>query len=74
MRLKAEFAETATANFVLDMIAAQLAQEKAELTARVDDLVAANTRLQDDVNKLRAELEHLTRPQRAERADRRVAG
>lgn len=68
-RLKAEFAETCVANFVLDMLAGQMAQEKAELQARVDDLVGANTRLNADCTAMRSELERLTR---AERAPRKV--
>jgi regulator of replication initiation timing len=66
-RLKNEFAETCTANFALDMLAGQLHQQKAELQARVDELVAANTRLVEDTNNLRAELERITRPERAPR-------
>jgi hypothetical protein len=70
-RLKAEYAETAAANFCLDMLAGQLQIDKTALEQRVEDLVAANTRMVDDNNALRAELEHAVRP---DRAPRKVAG
>jgi regulator of replication initiation timing len=66
-RLKAEFAETCVANFVLDMLAGQLAKEKADLETRVAELVEANTRLNEDCGNLRSELERVTRPERAPR-------
>ena len=64
-RLKAEYAETASANFVLDMLASQLTHEKAELEQRVGNLVEANTKMTEDNRLLRSELERVTRPERA---------
>ena len=52
-RLKLEYAEVSAANFALDIIAGQLAQDKDALEQRVADLGAANTRMHEEIRALR---------------------
>ena len=54
-RMGMEYAETAKANFVLDIVGEALMAEKAELQKRVEDLQLANRRLHDENSGLRAE-------------------